>query len=92
MGGDYDGSGGTPLVCDPYGTYRKTGCAGSVWGRFEVGDHRAAQFAITTRDCQGSIPRVFGRVEDGLGVVRAAVLALQVDRVCVEECGVVLNL
>ncbi|KAG0711108.1 Peptidyl-prolyl cis-trans isomerase [Chionoecetes opilio] len=95
MGGDYscdDGSGGLPLLQDLHGNYRKTGVAGSVWGRWEVGDMRAAQFAITTRDCQGFIPRVFGCVEEGLGLVRAAIRLMKAERVTVHECGVVVNL
>ncbi|XP_050689146.1 uncharacterized protein LOC126981732 isoform X2 [Eriocheir sinensis] len=92
MGGDYecdDGSGGAPILSELQGGHRKTGAAGSVWGRWEVEGPRSAQFAITTRECQGTIPRVFGTVEEGMSVLKQAVNVIGKKRVTIDECGVV---
>lgn len=92
MGGDYecdDGSGGAPLLSELQGGHRKTGAAGSVWARWEVEGPRSAQFAITTRECHGTIPRVFGTVEEGMSVLRQAVNVIGRKRVTIDECGVV---
>lgn len=92
MGGDYefdDGNGGAPLLPDLHWSYRKTGAAGSVWGRWEAEGPRSAQFAITTRACHGTIPRVFGMVEEGMNVLKQAINVLGRKRVTIDECGVV---
>lgn len=92
IGGDYecnDGSGGAPLLSDLHSGQKKAGAAGTVWGRWDVEGHRSAQFAITTRECQGTIPRVFGIVDEGLSVLRQAVNLMGRIRVTIEECGLV---
>ncbi|XP_045610529.2 uncharacterized protein [Procambarus clarkii] len=95
-GGDYesnDGEGGAPLLPNLEGRYPASGRAGAVWCRW-LDSVWSAQFAITTRDRRGGRQwsHVFGEVESGLGVVRAAVNHSDITEVTVVDCGVVLPL
>ncbi|XP_069176723.1 peptidyl-prolyl cis-trans isomerase-like [Procambarus clarkii] len=96
-GGDYesnDGKGGTPLLPDLQGRYRRSGRAGTVLSLWWLGGPRCAQFVITTRDRQDGRQwlNVFGDVVSGLDVVRAAVNHSDIREVTVVDCGVVLPL
>ncbi|XP_063849759.1 uncharacterized protein LOC135094001 isoform X2 [Scylla paramamosain] len=93
-GGDYnnnDGTGGASLLPHLQAKYRPSSAPGAVWGPFRFEDPRVAQFAITTTVPRGNLERVFGSVEWGMGVVRAAVNAMKKHTVTVRECGVVIR-
>ncbi|XP_069193469.1 uncharacterized protein [Procambarus clarkii] len=97
VGGDYesnDGEGGTPLLPDLQGEYRKSGRAGTVLAWGELGGPRSTQFIIITRDLQDGYQwtDVFGEVVSGLDVVMAAVNHIDITEVTVVDCGVVLPL
>nr|XP_045607518.1 tripartite motif-containing protein 5-like isoform X2 [Procambarus clarkii] len=99
VGGDYerdDGRGGASLLPDLQGDYRRGGFAGTVWSPcwWPEGpeDHRSAQFGISTRDRTDGQrwPGVFGNVENGLDVVRAATNHSDIKEVTIVDCGIVL--
>ncbi|XP_045607115.1 uncharacterized protein [Procambarus clarkii] len=90
-GGDYErnnGEGGASLLPEIWGESRQSSKAGDVWARWL--DHRSAQFAITTRDRPDRWTRVFGEIVSGLKVVRAAAKHVDITKVSVVDCGVVL--
>ncbi|KAK8741144.1 hypothetical protein OTU49_002520 [Cherax quadricarinatus] len=95
-GGDYqynDGRGGTPLLFDLLGEYRRSGSAGAVWSPRQLGD-LSTQFCIITRDRTDGHQwgDVFGEVENGLDVLKAAVKLRNINEVTVVDCGLVLTL
>ncbi|XP_068212410.1 peptidyl-prolyl cis-trans isomerase-like [Palaemon carinicauda] len=97
LGGDYmsnDGSGNTALMegldlSDP--VYQKVNEAGAVWT-----DHstKSAQFCIITGKGLACIHSgVFGKVKDGMNVLRSAVERIKrVNDVMVVKCGIILPL
>ncbi|XP_045587584.2 uncharacterized protein [Procambarus clarkii] len=89
-----DGEGGAPLLPDLQGQYRESGRAGAVRASSGPGGPKSAQFVIITRERPGGRqwPHVFGDVESGLDVVRAAVNHSNIREVTVVDCGVVLPL
>nr|XP_045587354.1 uncharacterized protein LOC123749290 [Procambarus clarkii] len=89
-----DGERGAPLLPDIQEQYRESGRAGAVLASWGLEGRRSAQFAITTRDRQDGYQwsGVFGDVESGLDVVRAAVNHSDIMEVTVVDCGVVLPL
>ncbi|XP_042206161.1 peptidyl-prolyl cis-trans isomerase CYP18-4-like [Homarus americanus] len=95
LGGDYqynDGRGGASLLPDLQGDYRGSGSAGDVRWCYDD-DARGAQFIIFTRDHRSlSFPVVFGQVESGLEVVKAAANHSNIREVTVVDCGVVLTI
>ncbi|XP_042233200.1 uncharacterized protein LOC121873623 isoform X2 [Homarus americanus] len=94
VGGDYqynDGKGGAPLLPDLQGDYRVSGSAGDV-GCCYGGDTRGVQFSISTRYRSSWLIEVFGKVESGLEVVKAAVNHSNIREVTVVDCGVVLTI
>ncbi|KAK8746215.1 hypothetical protein OTU49_017305 [Cherax quadricarinatus] len=97
VGGDYernDGSGGAPLLPDLRGEYRRSGSAGAVFFWYKPGSVRSAKFSIITRDCKegATVPNVFGEVESGLDVARAAANHTDITEVAVVDCGIILPL
>lgn len=97
VGGDYetnDGEGGTSLLPDLGGEYRRSSRAGAVGSWWGPEDHRSAQFYILTRDLpEGQwCSRVFGEVASGLDVLRAATSHGNITEVTVVDCGIVLPL
>ncbi|KAK3855108.1 hypothetical protein Pcinc_038469 [Petrolisthes cinctipes] len=97
LGGDYlcnNGKGGPPLLDHPKEVqYPSSGKAGVVWSYRLPWGSKSAQFCITTRGRTGQQerPYVFGMVESGLKVVKAAAKYTNIKEVVVVECGVVLS-
>lgn len=95
-GGDYlynTGEGGAPLLNHPKVQYRRSGKAGAVWSNRLPWGSKSAQFCITVRGTTGhrEWPYVFGEVESGLKVVKAAAKHVNIQEVTVVDCGVVLS-
>ncbi|KAK8384296.1 hypothetical protein O3P69_009221 [Scylla paramamosain] len=93
VGGDYDfndGSGGAALLRYLDTNDSEPIVPGSVWGRYVSENRRAAQFAISvvSKDRNEDI---FGNVDEGLDVLRAALVAMDKYTVNVKECGVVIK-
>ncbi|XP_042859549.1 uncharacterized protein LOC122245459 isoform X2 [Penaeus japonicus] len=96
VGGDYeynDGNGGAAVIpgLTGRGEYKGYCSVGAVGGW--VSDYsRAAQFTITTRKSLFPYidPRVFGQVERGLEVVKAAAKCGKIKNVMVVDCGIVI--
>ncbi|XP_068210776.1 uncharacterized protein [Palaemon carinicauda] len=96
-GGDYmsnDGSGNTALMegldlSDP--VYKRVGEAGAVWARDGT---KSAQFGIITDKGRTIIySKIFGKVKDGMNVLRSAVERIErVNDVMVVKCGIILPL
>ncbi|XP_064083781.1 uncharacterized protein LOC135199554 [Macrobrachium nipponense] len=95
-GGDYarnTGEGGAPLVPVPMENEKKSDPwrAGSVWGK--RAETSASQFYISTRDDPGEmIKGLFGRVEDGLQVVKEAIQSFDdIRQLKITDCGFVFH-
>ncbi|XP_064083783.1 uncharacterized protein LOC135199556 isoform X1 [Macrobrachium nipponense] len=95
-GGDYarnTGEGGAPLVPVPMENEKKSDPwrAGSVWGK--RAETSASQFYISTRDDPGEmIKGLFGRVEDGLQVVKDAIQSFDdIRQLKITDCGFVFH-
>lgn len=92
-GGDYQynsGDGGAALLPDLRGNLQEPCLAGDVWAAGRLWRDRESQFGITTRR-GGSALDVFGHVESGLEVVKAAANYRHIKEVTVVDCGVVIN-
>ncbi|KAK8720573.1 hypothetical protein OTU49_013235, partial [Cherax quadricarinatus] len=95
-GGDYqhnNGKGGAPLLSDQQDEYRESGKVGAVSSPWWQGSHFSTQFTIITRDATyNQYSNIFGEVESGMNVLRAAVDHSNIKEVTVVDCGVVLAL
>ncbi|ROT76289.1 E3 ubiquitin-protein ligase SH3RF1 [Penaeus vannamei] len=94
VGGDYecnDGSGGAPILSGIVSNKVMLPCAeGLVSGKWHSSEASSTKFGITTKKHEGYVwVRVFGKVESGLEVVRAAAEVGDVGLVSVVDCGVV---
>lgn len=94
VGGDYecnDGSGGAPILSGIVSNKVMLPCAeGLVSGKWHSSESSSTKFGITTKKHEGYVwVRVFGKVESGLEVVRAAAEVGDVGLVSVVDCGVV---
>ncbi|XP_047479676.1 uncharacterized protein LOC125032535 [Penaeus chinensis] len=96
VGGDYEynnGIGGAAFIPDLIGcaNYNKYCSVGDVGGWVSK-DNRAAQFSITTKKSLFPFtdPRVFGKVEKGLEVAKAAAKCRNIKTVMVVDCGIVI--
>lgn len=96
VGGDYeynDGNGGAAVIpgLSGSGDYNKHCSVGAVGG-WVSDDSRAAQFTVTTKKSLFPYidPRVFGKVEKGLEVAKAAAKYRNIKNVTVVDCGIVI--
>ncbi|XP_063601353.1 uncharacterized protein LOC134777420 [Penaeus indicus] len=97
VGGDYefnDGNGGATLIpgLTRSGDYNEFCSVGDVGG-WVSDNSRAAQFTITTKKSLFPYidPRVFGKVEKGLKVAKAAAKCRNIKTVMVVDCGIVIS-
>lgn len=96
--GDYDkdtGEGGATLVQEVKGEpeYWRSDTEGLVWATHGSTRSKSAQFAITTGNSPtGTRSWAFGQVDGGLGVVRAEVNAINIGKVTIDNCGLVVPL
>lgn len=95
VAGDYeynDGRGGAAIMpgTTDEGIYGETCKPGDV-GRWVMDLERTSQFTITTRKSlfPYTDPRIFGRVERGMEVVKAAAKCGSIKKVMLVDCGVV---